>query len=106
MGLIRSALEVFGGSMPLAIQAVLQAADCGYVETGEQVIAITSDTAVLITASTTKQFLSNTCGMMVNEIICKPRMFTVSRRSRYLPQRREILETDEASPEIQEPEAD
>jgi len=102
MGLLRSALELFGGSMPLAIQA----ADSGLVETGEQVIAVTSDTAVLITASTTKQFLSKTCGMMVNEVICKPRMFTISRRSRYLPMRREMIETDEVSPEIQEPEHD
>ena len=104
MELLRSALELFGGSMPLAIQAVLQAADSGFVETGEQVIAVTSDTAVLITASTTKQFLRKTCGMMVNEIICKPRRFTISRRSRYLTLRREMLDTDEASPEIQEPE--
>jgi hypothetical protein len=103
MELLRSTLEIFGGSMPLAIQAVLQAADSGFVETGEQVIAVTSDTAVLITASTTKQFLSKTCGMMVNEIICKPRRFTISRRSRYLTLSRERLDTNEASPEILEP---
>jgi uncharacterized protein len=102
MKLLRSAFALFGGSMPLAIQAVLQAADNGLVEIGEQVIAVTSDTAVLITASTTEHFLSKNCGMMVNEIICKPRIFSIARRSQYLQLRNEIPKTKDASPEIQE----
>jgi len=103
MKLLRSAFALFGGSMPLAIQAVLQATDNGLVKTGEQVIAVTSDTAALITASTTEHFLSKNCGMMVNEIICKPRIFSIARRSQYLQLRSEMPETKDASPKVQEP---
>jgi hypothetical protein len=79
MTLIKSALAVFGGSMSLAIQSVLQATDSGLIPAGEEVIAITSDTALLVTASTTRDFLNPKCGLIVNEIICKPRNFTISR---------------------------
>jgi hypothetical protein len=80
MALLRSSISIFGGSMPLAVQAVLQAADHGLIAVGEEVIAVTSDTAALITASTTEHFLSNTSGMLINEIICKPSVFSISRR--------------------------
>jgi hypothetical protein len=103
MGLIRSALSIFGGSIPLAIQAALQATDAGLVSIGEQVIAVTSDTAVLITASTTAKFLSKNCGITVNEIICKPRVFTISRRAQLIERRRELSTDPETSPEIQPP---
>jgi len=79
MALIKGALSIFGGSIPLAIQAVLQATDSGLIPSGEEVIAVTSDTALLVTASTTRDFLSQSCGVIVNEIICKPRNFTISR---------------------------
>jgi hypothetical protein len=80
MTLVKQALSIFGGSIPLAIQAVLQATDSGLIPSGEEVIAVTSDTALLVTASTTRDFLSQTCGLLVNEIICKPRNFTITRR--------------------------
>lgn len=79
MAMLKSALSVFGGSMPLAIQAVLQATDSGHIPSGEEVIVATSDTALLVTASTTKDFLDKTNGLVVNEIICKPRNFNISR---------------------------
>jgi hypothetical protein len=79
MSALKKTLSIFGGSMPLAIQAVLQATDSGEVCSGEQVIAITSDTALVITASTTKDFISPMAGLQVNEIICKPRLFTIAR---------------------------
>lgn len=79
MLLLKDTLSVFGGSMPLAIQAVLQATDSGLIPAGEEVIAVTGDTALLVTASTTRDFLSKTCGLMVNDIICKPRNFSISR---------------------------
>jgi hypothetical protein len=79
MAALRNSIAIFGGSMPLAVQAVLQATDHGLLEIGDEVIAVTADTAVLITASTTQRFLNKECGLMVNEIICKPRNFTVSR---------------------------
>jgi hypothetical protein len=79
MSALKKTLAVFGGSMPLAIQAVLQATDSGEVCSGEQVVAITSDTALVVTASTTKDFISPTAGLQVNEIICKPRRYTIAR---------------------------
>jgi|GEM_PF-1082441 hypothetical protein len=82
MSLIRNTLALFGGSIPLAIQAVLQATDAGHVNVGEQVIAATGDSALLITASTTKMFLrKDNSGMIVNEIICKPRSLTITRKT-------------------------
>jgi len=81
MALLRSGLALFGGSIPLAIQAVLQATDAGEVDPGEQVIVATGDTALLVTASTTHHFLQkDERGLSVNEIICKPRAFDRSRK--------------------------
>lgn len=77
--LIQDSLSIFGGSFPLAIQAVLQATDAGLVSPGEEVVAATADTALVITASTTKLFLSKSSGLAVNEIICKPRNLTMTR---------------------------
>jgi hypothetical protein len=79
MAVLKNVLAVFGGSIPLAIQAVLQATDADLIRSGEEVIAITADTALVVTASTTCDFLSKSCGLIVNEIICKPRNFTISR---------------------------
>jgi hypothetical protein len=81
MGLLRDALALLGSSVPLAIQAVLQATDAGMVDPGELVIAATGDTALLVTASTTRMFLmKDERGLAVNEIICKPRIFDRSRK--------------------------
>jgi uncharacterized protein len=81
MDLIKNVLGLFGSSIPLAVQAVLQATDAGYVDIGEQVIAATGDAAILVTASTTRQFLrKDHFGFAVNEIICKPRELTMRRK--------------------------
>ncbi len=94
MIMLKNAMSVFGGSMPLAIQAVLQATDAGLVRSGEEVIAVTSDTALLVTASTTQDFLSQSCGLMVNEIICKPRNFNISKPK---PKAAEVLQMPASS---------
>lgn len=81
MATLRDALALFGSSMPLAIQAVLQATDAGKVDPGELVIVATGDTALLVTASTTRMFLmKDERGLTVSEIICKPRIFNRSRK--------------------------
>jgi hypothetical protein len=81
MRVLRDALALFGSSVPLAIQAVLQATDAGKVDPGELVIVATGDTALLVTASTTHLFLMrDERGLSVNEIICKPRVFDRSRK--------------------------
>jgi hypothetical protein len=79
MRVIQDVLTLFGGGFTLGIQAVLSACDLGAVGVGEKVIGITGDTASVITASTTKKFLSKEGGLVVNEILCKPRNLTISR---------------------------
>jgi len=81
MSLLTDTLALFGGGVPLAVQAVLQATDAGEVNIGEQVIVATGDTALLVTASTTRLFLKkDTRGFVVNEIICKPRALSITKK--------------------------
>jgi hypothetical protein len=83
MATIRAVLGLYGGGTTLAIQAVLQATDAGEVNVGERVIAVTGDTALLVTASTTRSFLrKDDLGLSINEIICKPRSYSFSRKPR------------------------
>ena len=63
----------------MGVQAVLAACDLGEVRVGDQVIAITGDTASVVSASTTEKFLSKQGGLIINEILCKPRNLTLSR---------------------------
>lgn len=76
---IRDVLTLFGGGFALAVEAVLSACDAGYIDVGDQVLALTADTLSVMTASTTRKFLSKSQGLVINEILCKPRMLTVSR---------------------------
>lgn len=79
MGLIVDVLSLFGGSFAQGIQAVLQACDHGLLEVGEKVIAVTGDSAAVLTASTTGKFLTRDEGLAIHEIICKPRNLTIAR---------------------------
>ena len=74
--LIGNALRIFCGSMSLCVQAVLMASDAGHVELGEHVIAMTSDTSILVRAAGTSRFLTD---LIVREIICKPVLLTVGK---------------------------
>ena len=78
-GLIGNALRIFGGSMSLCVQAVLMASDAGYVALGEHVIAMASDTSILVRAAGTDQFLT---GLIVREIICKPVILNIGKSER------------------------
>lgn len=75
-GLIGNALRIFGGSMSLCVQAVLMASDAGLVELGEHVLAMTSDTSILVRAAGTQRFLTD---LIVREIICKPVLLTIGK---------------------------
>lgn len=77
LSLIGQALNMFGGSMALCVQAVILACDAGLVELGEHVISLTSDTAILAQATTTRRMLRE---LVVREIICKPAVLTISRK--------------------------
>jgi hypothetical protein len=74
--LVGNALRIFCGSMSLCVQAVLMASDAGYVALGEHVIAMTSDTSILVRAAGTSRFLTD---LIVREIICKPVLLTIGK---------------------------
>ena len=78
MRLLKSTLGIFGRSMPLCVQAVLQACDVGLILEGETVIAITGDMAAIVNASTTVSFLAPNSAFSINEFICKPRRRTAT----------------------------
>jgi hypothetical protein len=98
MELIRKVLSIIGGSVPLAIQAVLQACDGGAVEVGERVISITGDSALIVTASTTRKFLSRDGGLVVNEILCKPQNMNITKGEPTTPQDRSKQLFDDKTP--------
>lgn len=76
-------LNMFCGSMSLCVQAVALACDAGYIELGEHVISMTSDTAILASSTVTRKMLSE---MVIREILCKPVVLTIGRKeNRVLP---------------------
>ncbi len=77
--LIAQTIAMFGSGFGLCIQGVLRACDVGLLEEGEQVIAMSGDTAGLFVASTTNHFLNKAKGLQVQEIFCKPHNLTISR---------------------------
>lgn len=97
MQLLRDALSIFGGGIIPCVQAVLQACDMGAVTIGEQVIAMSGDWAVLMTASTTSAAFTRDKGISVNEIFCKPSRLDICRLVPALPepvQEGEVIEGD------------
>jgi uncharacterized protein len=79
LNLVGSALGMFGGSMSLCIQAVVVACDAGEIGLGEHVVALTSDTAILVQATSTRRMLSE---LIVREILCKPAILSIGRAER------------------------
>jgi hypothetical protein len=79
LNLVGSALAIFGGSMSLCIQAVVVACDAGEIGIGEPVVALTSDTAILVQATSTRRMLSE---LIVREILCKPAILSIGRAER------------------------
>jgi uncharacterized protein len=87
--LLAEALDMFCGSMKLCIQAIALACDAGHIETGDHVISLTSDTAILAQAAVTSSMLSR---LIIREILCKPAVLTIARK--------------ETRPSIEEPDRD
>lgn len=94
MQLIKDVLNVFGGGFSLCVQAVLSACDHGEIKIGEKVLSITGDIAAILTATTGEKFLSKTEGIVVNEILCKPRNLTITRKRAVQQQAPLFPETD------------
>src|ERR1700674_1006630 len=77
LSLIGEALNMFGGSMSLCVQAILMACDAGAVGLGEHVIAMTSDTAILAQATCTRKMLGH---LVIREVLCKPAVLSIGRK--------------------------
>jgi hypothetical protein len=80
MKLIRDVLSLYGSGFSACVQAVLQACDMGEVEVGERVVSMSGDCAAIITASSSAKFLCASGGLSINEILCKPRNLTLTRK--------------------------
>lgn len=77
LSLVESALNIFGGSMSLCVQAVTLACDAGVIGIEEHVIAMTSDTAILVQAAPTTRMLRD---LVIREILCKPAILSIGRK--------------------------
>jgi hypothetical protein len=80
MQLIKDVITIFGGGFSLGIQAALSACDHGEVAVGERILCLTGDTATIVSSTTSDKFLSWSEGLVVHEILCKPRNLTISRK--------------------------
>jgi uncharacterized protein len=83
--IIANTLRIFGQGMKVVCEIVLEAADAGYVRSKEPVISVAgtgktkgSDTAVVISPANSNRFFD----LRVHEIICKPRLLTVTNASK------------------------
>ena len=79
--LIGNALSIFCGGMSLCVQAAIMACDAGEVALGEHVIALTSDTAILVRTAPTARLLTD---FIVREILCKPMSLTIGKGEKSL----------------------
>jgi hypothetical protein len=80
MKLIKNVISLFGGGLSLCVQAVIQACDMGAVGIGDKVIAMSGDCAAIVTASNSVKFLSREEGLSINEILCKARNLSLTRK--------------------------
>jgi len=88
-GIIQT-LKLFGGGLSLCVQAILMATDAGDVEPGQTVIGMSADTAIVATGALSHWLFHPYEGMEIREIICKPKVLTVSRpRKELVAERKE-----------------
>ncbi|MCL5046085.1 MAG: hypothetical protein M1598_04745 [Actinobacteria bacterium] len=76
---IKAGLSLVSGGLPMCVEAIIMATDAGYVEPGEYVIAMSADTAIVANGVSSTWLFHPDEGMTISEIICKPKIFTVSR---------------------------
>ena len=57
------------------------ACDAGEVAMGEPVVVLTSDTSLIVHASTTANFLTD---LIVRQLVCKPAFLTIGKKERGL----------------------
>jgi hypothetical protein len=96
LSLVGNALGLFGGSMSLCVQSVAMACDAGVVDQGQHVIAMTSDTAIVVQAAPTERLL---CDLVIREILCKPAILSIGRKEN---SDQIALELEDAPPQVVE----
>lgn len=77
---IRQTLRLFAGSMSLCVQAITMACDAGEIKEGDEVVAMSADTAIVGSAAMTRYIFHPVRGLQIREIICKPRQYSISRK--------------------------
>jgi len=77
---VAEAYGALGGGFALCIQAVLVACDAGSVLSGERVVVAAADTAFVVIASRSENFLSPVEGLLVEHIICRPSQYQISKQ--------------------------
>lgn len=82
---LKRALDLFGGSLELCVQAVLMACDAGQLYEGERCIVMTSDTGLVVRAGNAFRFMRDQSAFSVEHIICKPLHYQITRKSAYPP---------------------
>jgi hypothetical protein len=76
------------------------ASDADYVSLGEHVIAMTSDTSILVRAAGTSRFLTD---LIVREILCKPVLLTIGKSEKAESALEDSTEKTPATPELLPP---
>lgn len=71
-------LSLISGGLKLCIQAILMANDSGHIESGQQVIAMSADTAIVARSCLSTLLFHPSRGLEVSEIICKPNQFSIT----------------------------
>lgn len=75
---IHYTLSLISGGLRLCIQSILMAADGGHIESGDIVIAMSADTAIVAKSSLSNWLFHPNHGLEIREIICKPSVFTIT----------------------------
>lgn len=75
---IHHTLSLISGGLRLCVQGILMAVDGGHIESGEYVIAMSADTAIVAKSCLSSLLFHPSEGLEISEIICKPNRLTIT----------------------------
>lgn len=75
-------LSLISGGMSFCVQSIVMASDAGMIETDEEIIAMSADTAIVATGANTQWIFHPNKGMEIREIICKPQKLSVTHKGK------------------------
>lgn len=78
---MKRVFSLFGGGAELCVQAVMMAADAGYLSEGERCIVMSADTALVMRAGNAFRFMKPHSKAAVEHVLCKPLTYQISRRA-------------------------